>query len=150
MLTRLIFSHKRLVGAVWFSSFALLSVVLMFHRLTMSLRGILLYGFLPIIASGIAGGLWGEAILNCAKTSSVGRSLLRGIVVSGLAFVVFSLSFGLALPLVERGEWSLPQAGGLVMFTWTLGILLAGPIVVFGGALAGITLFWFRRRVLGE
>jgi hypothetical protein len=150
MFLELICFRQRLLAAAWFAAFALVSVALMFHRLTMSVRGISLYIFLPIIASGIAGGLWGGAILNCAKTSTVGRSLLRGIAVAGLAFIIFSLSFALLLPFVERGGWSLRQSGGLVVLTWTLGILLAGPIVVFGGMLAGTTLFLFRRKVLGE
>lgn len=150
MFVKLIVSHKTLLASMWFAAFSLLSVAVMFHTVTMSFRGILLYVFLPIMSSGIAGGLLGGAILNCAKTSTVGRSLLRGIAVAGLAFIIFSLSFALALPVVERGEWSLRQSGGLVVLTWTLGILLAGPMVVFGGMLAGTMLFLFRRKALGE
>jgi hypothetical protein len=149
LLVNLTVSHKRLLAAVWFAALALLCVAVMFHRLTMSLRGILLYVFLPIVASGIAGGLWGGPILNRSKTNTVGQSLLRGIAVSSVAFVIFSLMFALALPFVERG-WSLRQSAGLLSLTWTLGILLAGPIVFFGGMLAGATLYLFRRRVVGE
>jgi hypothetical protein len=98
-------SHKRLLAAAWFAALALLCVAVMFHRLTMSFRGIFLYVFLPIIASGIAGSLWGVTILNRAKTNTVGISLLRGIAISGGAFVIFSLMFALALPFIERG-WS--------------------------------------------
>jgi len=87
--------------------------------------------------------------LNPAKTNSVGRSLLRGIAVSASAFVIFSLMFAIALPLIERG-WSLRGSGGLLLLTWTLGLLLAGPIVLFGGMLAGVTLYLFRRKLIGE
>ena len=147
LLVKLTVSHKRLLAAVWFAALALFCVAAMFHRLTMSFRGTLLYVFLPIMASGIAGGLWGEPILNRAKTNSVGESPLRGIAVSGLAFVIFSLIFALALPFIERGGWSLRQSEGLLLFTWTLGLLLAGPIVLFGGMLAGATLYLFGKVV---
>jgi hypothetical protein len=148
-LANLAVSHKRLLAAVWFAALALLCVAVMFHRVMISLQVILLYVFLPIIASGIAGGLWGGPILNRLKTNTLGRSILRGIAVSSVAFVIFSLMFALALPFVERG-WSLRQSAGLLLLTWTLGILLAGPIVLFGGMLAGATLYLFRRRVVGE
>ena len=148
-LVNLTNSHKRLLAAGWFAALALLCVAVMFHRVTMSLRGAVLYVFLPVIAAGIAGGLWGVPILNRAKTSTVGQSLMRGIAVSGGAFVIFSVMFALVLPFVERG-WSLQQFKGLLLFTWTLGLLLAGPIVLFGGMLAGATLYLFRRRVVGE
>ena len=142
-------ANKRLLAAVWFSALALLFVAVMFHKLTMSFPGTLLYVFMPVIASGIAGSLWGFPILNPAKTNGVGQSLLRGIAVSASAFIIFSLMFTIALPLVERG-WSLRESGGLLLLTWTLGLLLAGPIVLFGGMLAGVTLYLFRRRVIGE
>jgi|KBSMisStandDraft_5_1062788.scaffolds.fasta_scaffold00140_1 hypothetical protein len=142
-------SHKRLLAALWFSALTLLCMLVMFHKLTMSFRGILLYVVLPIIASGIAGSLWGVPILNPAKTTRVGQSLLRGIAVSGGAFVIFSLMFAFALPFIERG-WSLGQSRGILLFTWILGFLLAGPIVLIGGMLAGATLYWFRRSVVGE
>ena len=60
-----------------------------------------------------------------------------------------SLMFALAVPFIEHG-WSLRQSGGLLLFAWTLGLLLAGPIVLFGGMLAGATLYLFRRSVIGE
>jgi hypothetical protein len=141
--------HKRLLAAVWFSALALLCLAVMFHKLTMSFRGGFLYVLLPIIASGVAGSLWGIPILNPARTNRVGQSLLRGIAVSCGAFVIFSLMFAFALPFMERG-WSLGQSAGILWFTWTLGFLLAGPIVLFGGMLAGATLYWFRRKLVGE
>jgi hypothetical protein len=141
--------HQRLLAAVWFAALALLCVAVMFHRLTMSFHGILLYVFLPVIASGIAGSLWGITILNQAKTNSILLSLLRGVAVSSGAFVIFSLMFALALPFVERG-WSLRQSESLLFFTWSLGLLLVGPIVLFGGMLGGAMLYLFGRRVIRE
>ncbi len=139
-------SHKRLLAALWFAAFALLCMAVMFHALTMSLRGAVLYVLLPVTASGAAGGLWGGSILDRAKMNTVAQSLLRGIAVAGGAFVIFALLFALALPFIERG-WSLRQSAGLFLLTSTLGVLLAGPTVLFGGMLAGATLYLFGRRV---
>jgi|SRR4051812_10715578 hypothetical protein len=141
-------SRKKLLAAGWFATLALLCVIVMFHKLTMSAHGIFLYVVLPIIAAGIAGSLWGGTILTPSKTSTMGESLLRGIAVAGGA-VIFSLMFAVILPFIEHG-WSSRQSEGIFLFTWTLGLLLAGPIVVFGGVLAGATLYFFRRRVVDE
>lgn len=142
-------SGRRLLAAAWFAALAMLCLSVMFHRLTMSLGGAFLYVFLPIVTSGIAGSVWGVAILNPAKTDNLGRSLVRGIAVAGGAFVIFSFMFALAQPFAEHG-WSLRNSAGILFFTWTLGLLLAGPIVLFGGMLAGATLYLFRRKVVHE
>jgi len=138
--------HERFLAAMWFAGFALLCVAVTFHTLTMALRGIFLYVVLPIVASGIAGALCCGPIVNRAKTRTMSQSLLRGIAVAAAAFVIFSLLFALALPFIERG-WSLRQSGGLLLLTSTLGILLAGPIVLSGGMLAGATLYLFGKVV---
>jgi hypothetical protein len=138
-------SRKRLLAALWFAAFALLCVTVMFHRVTMSFRGVILYEVLPVLASGIAGGLWGGPILDLGKVNTLVRSLFKGIAVAGGGFVIFSLLFALVLPLIERG-WSLRQSADLLLLTWTLGIALAAPIVLFGGMLGGATLFLFCRR----
>lgn len=144
-LGNLVSSYRRSLAAVWFAAFALLCVAVMFHAVTMSFRGAILYVFLPVLASGIAGGLWGGPILDCARMKTVAQSLLRGIAVAGGAFVIFCLLFVVVLPLIERG-WSFRQSAGLLLLTLTLGIFLAGPIVLFGGMLGGATLYLFRRR----
>jgi hypothetical protein len=144
----LVDSYRRSLAALWFAAFALLCLAVMFHAVTMSFRGVILYVFLPVLASAVAGGLWGGPILDRAKMETVLQSLLRGIAVAGGAFVIFSLLFVVVLPLIERG-WSFRQSAGLSLLTLTLGILLAGPIVLFGGMLGGATLYLFRRRVVG-
>lgn len=141
--------HKRLLAALCFAGYALLGVAMMFHAVKMSFRGAILYLLLPITAAAAAGGLWGGTILDRSKMNTVVQSLLRGIVVAGGAFVIFSVAYVLVLPLVEHG-WSLRQAPGLLLLTFTLGILLVGPIVLFGGMLGGATLYLLRRRVAGE
>jgi len=145
----LVDSNKRLLAGVCFGAFALLCVAVMFHAVTMSPRGILLYMLLPTVASGTGGCLWGGTILDRAKMNTVAQALLRGIAVAAGAFVILCLLYVLVLPLVERG-WSLRQSTGLLLLTVTFGILLAGPLVLFGGMLGAASLYWFRRRVAGE
>src|SRR5580765_1238068 len=69
--------HERFLAAMCFAAFALLCVAVMFHTLTMALRGIFLYVVLPIVASGIAGALCGGPIVNRAKTRTMSRPRLR-------------------------------------------------------------------------
>lgn len=140
--------RQRLLAAAWFAASALLCVGIMFHTVTMAPRAAFLYGLLPTVAGGIAGGLAGGSLLNRAKTSTVGQSLLRGIAVAAAAFVIFSLLFAFALPFTERG-WSLRQSGGLLLLTWTLGALFAAPMVFLGGLLAGVTLYLFGKVIGG-
>lgn len=136
---------KSALPALWFAVFGLVSVTFLFHRLPMAARGALLYILLPTVASAVAGGLWGRAIIDETKTNSVRQSLLRGILVGISAFLIFCLLFAFALPFVERG-WSLRQSGGLFLLASTLGSLTAAPIVVVGGMLAGASLYSYHRR----
>lgn len=137
----------RFLAAIWFGVFALLSVEVMFHPLGMAGKTTLLYILLPTLAGVIAGGLCGASIVNSAKTGTVGKAFLRGIAVSAIAYVIFSLLFAVTLPFIEKG-WS-GQPGGLFVLTLTYGILLACPIILFGGMLAGATLYWFGKAVSG-
>jgi hypothetical protein len=139
-------AQQKVLAAVWFAAAALLSVLVVFHAVTMAHRGIVLYRFLPTVAGGIAGAVCGGPILNRAKTRTLGQSLLRGVAVAAVAFLIFSVLFAFALPFTEPG-WSLRQSGSVLGFTLTLGILVAGPIILFGGMLAGATLHVFGRVV---
>ena len=111
----------------------------MFHH------GIILYLILPTVAATLAGMLWGEAILDRSKTNTLSCSLMRGVGTAAGAFAIFAVLFAVTLPLIEDG-WSLSQSSGLFLLTSTLGILLAGPIIVFGGMLAGATLYLFGSK----
>jgi hypothetical protein len=139
----------RCLAAAWFAGYALLLLVLLFHPLAVAPRGILLYIGLPTVAAAIAGGLWGWRILNAAKASTMGQSMVTGIVVATGAFAIFSVLYSISLPFVERG-WSIRQSIGLLLLTSTFGILLAGPVVLLGGILAGTTLYLLARRVAGS
>lgn len=139
--------HKTLLAGLWFAVFAFLSVSLLFHGLPMAPRGLALYIALPTAAGAIAGGFWGRTILDPGKITSVRQSLIRGVLVGVAAFVIFAALFALTLPLVEQG-WSFRQSGGLFVLTSTLGVFLALPVILFGGMLAAVSLYLFRRRVL--
>jgi len=141
-------AHKTFLATLWFAAFGLMTVALLFHPLPMAARAVVIYMVLPTAAAAASGGLWGRVILDRAKTSTLGQSLLRGIAVAGGAFAIFAVLFALALPLVERG-WSLRQASGLLLLTSTLGLLFAGPAILVGGMLAGSTLYLFGRKAVG-
>lgn len=81
------------------------------------------------------------------RAKTVRQSMLTGIAVAGGAFVVFALLYAIALPFAEHGR-SVRQSSGLFLLTFTLGSLLAAPIVLLGGMLAGATLYQFGRKVL--
>ncbi len=138
-------ARLRYLAAAWFAGYALLLLLLFFHPLAVAPRGILLYIGLPTVAAAVAGGLWGWRILNPVKT--MGQSMVTGIVVATGAFAIFSVFYSISLPFVERG-WSLRQSFGLLLLTSTFGILLAGPIVLLGGILAGTTLYLLARRMI--
>ena len=55
---------RRPIAAIWFAAFALLFTVLFFLRLSMASHAIILYIILPSLAAGIAGYIWGGAILD--------------------------------------------------------------------------------------
>ena len=140
----LVRSH-RMLAAIWFAAFGFVSLGLLFHAWQLAFRAVLLFIFLPTVAAAMAGRLWGGAILDRGKTSTLGQALTRGVVIAVAAFVIFAALFAVALPVVERG-WSWRQSGGLFVLTSTLGVFLAGPIVLFGGMLAGGTLYLFGRN----
>ena len=134
----------RILAAIWFLAFGFLFLCLFFHAWQLAFRAVFLFIFLPTVAAAAAGYLWGGAILDRGKTSTLGQALTRGVVIAAAAFVIFAALFAVALPVVERG-WSWRQSGGLFVLTSTLGVFLAGPIVLFGGMLAGGTLYLFGR-----
>ena len=80
--------------------------------------------------------------MDSAKIKSFGKSLLRGLGVTAVAYVIFSVLYGLAFPLLERG-WSLRQAVGLAPLALIFGLLMMGPLAAMAGMVAGATLFRF-------
>lgn len=114
----------------------------------MTAHAIILYIVLPSVSAGAAGCTWGGAILDSSKVKSYGQSLLSGLGVSAGAYVIFALLYACGLPLLEKG-WSLRQAGGLLFFTLTFGILLGGPLALVAGMIAATSLFGFGHHLFG-
>jgi len=135
----------RILAAIWFLAFGFLFLCLFFHAWRLAFRAVFLFIFLPTVAAAAAGCLWGGAILDRGKTSTLGQALTRGVVIAAAAFVIFAALFAVALPVVERG-WSWRESGGLFVLTSTLGVFLAGPLVLLGGMVAGGTLYLFGRN----
>jgi len=115
----------------------------------MSPRVALLYVVLPSISAAISGSLWGAAILDSSRINTYAASLLRGLGVSAGAYLIFAVFYACGLPLMEP-LWSLRQAGNLFFFTLMFGLLLAGPMAVVAGLVAGATLFRFGRHILAK
>jgi hypothetical protein len=140
---------RRLLAAIWFTAFGLLATVIFFHQLSMTAHAVVLYIVLPSVSAGVAGYIWGGAILDSSKVKSYGEAVLRGLGVSAGAYVIFALLYACGLPLLEAG-WSLRQAGGLLLFSFTFGLLLGGPMASIAGMIAATSLFGFGHHLVGR
>lgn len=140
-------SGRRALAAVWFALFAFLAAGVFFLRPDTKLPALCLYVLLPAIAGAIAGSLWGGAILDVGKTRNPAEAMLRGAAVTAGAFAIFAVLYAFALPLVERG-WGMKQAGGILVATLTLGLIMVGPVILIAGLLAGLGLYLLGRRAL--
>lgn len=134
---------RKLLAAGWFAGFALLASGAFFFPLLTSLPPMVLYLLLPCISGGISGYFWGESILDSSKSNTYADSLLRGLVVTAAAYVIFAILFAVGIPLSET-LWSLRQARSLFLMTITLGFLMVGPFMLVAGALAAVALHRFR------
>jgi hypothetical protein len=137
------------MAAIWFAVFAALATFLFFLRLAMTPHAVVLYIILPSIAAGIAGCIWGVAILDSSKVKTYGQALLRGLGVGVATYVIFAALYACGLPTLE-GEWSLGRVASLFLLTLTLGILMGGPLAAVAGCIGGITLFGFGRHLFSE
>ena len=142
-------SAQRSIAALWFAAFAALATFLFFLRLVMAPHAIILYIVLPSLAAGIAGYIWGGAILDPSRVQTYGQALLRGSIVGAGTFVIFAALYACGLPMLE-GQWSLGRVGGLFLFTLMLGILMGGPLAAGTGITAAVTLFRFGRHFFAE
>jgi hypothetical protein len=115
----------------------------------MASHAIILYIILPSLAAGIAGYLWGGAILDSSHVKTYRQSVLRGVGVSAGAYAIFAVLYACELPMLE-GQWSLGRVGSLFLFTLMLGILMGGPLAAVTGMTAAVTLFRFGRHVFAE
>jgi hypothetical protein len=140
---------RRPVAAIWFAAFALLFTLLFFLRLSLASHAVILYIVLPSLAAGIAGYIWGGAILDSSHVKTDPQAALRGFGVSAGAYLIFAALYACELPMLE-GEWSLGRTGSLFLFALMLGPLMVAPMAAITGMISGITLFRFGRRVFAE
>ena len=140
---------RRPIAAIWFAAFALLFTVLFFLRLSMASHAIILYIILPSLAAGIAGYIWGGAILDSFHVKTYRQSVLRGLGVSAGAYIIFTVLYACELPMLE-GQWSLGRVRSLFLLALMLGILMGGPLAAVTGMTAAVTLFRFGRHVFAE
>jgi hypothetical protein len=115
----------------------------------MAPHAVILYIVLPSLAAGIAGYIWGGAILDPSRTQTYGQAVLQGLIVGAATFVIFAVLYACGLPMLE-GEWSLGRVGSLFLFTLMLGILMGGPLAAVTGMTAAVTLFRFGRHFFAE
>jgi len=101
------------------------------------------------LAAGIAGYIWGGAILDSSHVKTYHESVIRGLRVSAGAYLIFAMLYACELPMLE-GQWSLGSVGSLFLLTLMLGILRGGPLAAVAGMTAAVTLFRFGRHVFGE
>jgi hypothetical protein len=142
-------SAQRSIAAFWFAAFAALATFLFFLRLVMAPHAVILYVVLPSLSAGIAGYIWGGAILDTSRVHNYGHAVLRGLLVGAGTFVIFAALYAFGLPMLE-GPWSLGRVGSLFLFTLMLGILMGGPLAAITGMTAGVTLFKFGRHLFAE
>lgn len=137
---------RRSIAALWFAAFAATATFLFFLPLSMSTHAVILYIVLPSLAAGIAGYIWGGAILDPSRVQNDGQAVLRGCLLGVATFVIFALLYACGLPAFE-GRWTPGRVGNLFLLTLMLGILTGGPLAVVTGITAAVTLFRFGRRV---
>ena len=130
-----------LLAMFWFAGFALLAAGALFYPITMVFRTRILFFALPAIAGAIAGYSLGGTIMDRRKIEGYRSAILRGICVSLAAFVIFAALFALSLPFAENG-WLRASFGAIFLDTLTFGLLMAGPLAVISGGIAGASLFW--------
>lgn len=62
---------RRPIAAIWFAAVAALATFLVFGRLAMAPHAVILYIVLPSLAAGIAGYIWGGAILDSSRVRTL-------------------------------------------------------------------------------
>ena len=150
-------SARRPIAAIWFAAFALLFTILSFRHLSVLLHAIFLYIALPSLAAGIAGYIWGGAILDSSHVKTYRQTVLRGLAVSIGAEAIFSVLYACGLAILEaqlslEGQLSLGAVGRLFLFTVMFATLMVKPLALAAatGMIAAVTLFRFGRHVFGE
>ena len=131
---------------IWFAGFALVAVTAFFYPLSMGTRARLLFMALPTAAGAMAGYVFGGRVR--ASSASWKAAAYAGIRVGIAAFVIFCALFAVLLPFVEP-LWKPGQTASLFVLTVIFGAIMAAPVVVVTGGIAGVGLYalgqWWKK-----
>jgi hypothetical protein len=88
--------------------------------------------------SGICGAVLGASILDPAKVKTPGKAMLRGLLVSLSAFLIFSMA---SSPLLAKDTASALLAWPIIFIT---GIIVVGWLIAIVGLAGGALLYFYR------
>lgn len=164
LITYLLINFPRLSSAACFATAAMICVLLVsllirrfWSDLHLSaIQIIILYGFIPVVLTGLFGYLIGSSILIQSKTTTDKRpeklgAVLKGIAVGFLAF--FSFIFILCL-VIAQSFGSNPNVIGdfivmLIFYTFYC-FLFFGWLIAIGSAVTGWMLWKLRDKYLNK
>jgi heme A synthase len=140
-------SGRRAFAGVWFAVLAAIPVAFFFLFLwqeTERQKEIPFYWIFiggPILLGGICGCFLGSSILDPAKVKTSGQAMLRGLMVSSLAFVLFFVMSPLIIALTSKDPARSLSGWGLIV---TFAIIYVGWLVAIVGAVGGAFLYFYR------
>ena len=137
---------RRLCAAAWFALLGFTVSALLFLHGPMRWNAVYLYLLLPALSGGLAGYLWGGAILDSGRAKNMSEALLRGVGVTAASFAIFSLLFAVVYSLTEQ-SFPIPQVFRLFLTTLGLGLVVAGPVMAVVGIMGTVFLYMLGRRV---
>lgn len=133
---------RSLFAGAWFAFLAVIPVAFFFLLEPGALRQQATFLWVmigvPTLLSGICGGLLGASILDPAKVKTPGKAMLRGLMVSLLSYVLFSIPLSLVVAKDTAGAlvgWPIVLVTSFVVIGW-----LVALVGVAGGAL----LYFYR------
>jgi hypothetical protein len=146
-------SARRAFAAVWFAFLGAIPVAFFFlflWRETETQKDIPFFWIfigVPILLAGICGYFIGYSILDPAKVRTSGQAMLRGLMVSLLAFVLFFVT----APLIMASTSKDPARS---LSGWPLIFIFAsvyiGWLVAMVGVVGGAFLYMFRVMSAGH
>ncbi|MCB0351442.1 MAG: hypothetical protein KDD38_09680 [Bdellovibrionales bacterium] len=137
---------QKLFSSIWFASFGVLASAVLFiiPALREESWPMILFIWLPAMSSGAAGFICGDKILDPDRINSYWGASVWGVVLSVLSMVIFTPAFIFIYYLIDDDHIDL---AGLLAAVYTAGGYGVVPIFLFGGAIAGASLFSVRKYI---
>ncbi|MCI0401742.1 MAG: hypothetical protein L0Y67_01350 [Gammaproteobacteria bacterium] len=132
---------NRWIAALWFggAGFVVAGLMFLIPSMEQGLVETMLYVLAPSVAAFLAGGLFGNTILDPAKTTNYWVATIRGLAVILIAFVLYALSYAVSYPLLTpEGSSSFV---GLLFAVLSVGLLSSAPLLVGVGIPAALLLY---------